>query len=89
MEKMLLFIANGIGKLATVLFYFAIVVSLLLKQFEISGIFIYLDYGLFCIALITTIFALIMYVKDIYKKGFIDKQDLKKAVNVEKENKSE
>lgn len=72
------------GKLATVLFYVAIVVSLIVKQFELNSIWQYLDLGLFTIALLTTIFSLIMYVKDLYKKGFIDKQDLKKEVTVDK-----
>lgn len=74
------------GKLATVLFYIAIVISLLLKQFELTGIWENLDLGLYAIALITTVFALIMYIKDLYKKGFIDKQDLKKEVTVDKKN---
>ena len=75
------------GKLATVLFYIAIVVSLLLKQFNYyDGIFAHLDFGLYCIALAATVFSLIMYVKDLYKKGFIDKQDLKKEVTVDKKN---
>ncbi len=56
------------GKLATVLFYIAIVVSLLLKQFEVTSIWNNLDFGLYCLALIATIFSLIMYVKDLYKK---------------------
>lgn len=75
------------GKLATVLFYISIVVSLLLKQFEINGIWEYLDLGLYSFALIATIFSLIMYVKDLYQKGFIDKQDLKKEVTVDKKEK--
>ena len=72
------------GKLATVLFYFAIVVSLLLKQFEVTGFPARLDFGLYCLALVATLFALIMYIKDLYQKGFIDKQDLKKEVTVDK-----
>jgi cardiolipin synthase len=75
------------GKLATVLFYIAIVVSLLLKQFELTGIWENLDLGLFTFALFATIFSLIMYVKDLYQKGFIDKQDLKKEVTVDKKEK--
>lgn len=75
------------GKLATVLFYIAIVASLILKQFEVTGIFEHLDYGLYCLALFATVFSLIMYVKDLYKKGFIDKQDLKKEVTVDKKEK--
>ena len=72
------------GKLATVLFFIAIIISLLLKQFEIEGIWKNLDLGLFTVALISTIFSLIMYVKDLYQKGFIDKDDLKKEVTVDK-----
>ena len=74
------------GKLATVLFYIAIVVSLLLKQFEVTGFLAHLDFGLYCLALVATLFALIMYIKDLYQKGFIDKQDLKKEVTVDKKN---
>ena len=72
------------GKLSTVLFYIAIVISLLLKQFELIGIWKHLDLGLYTIALIATVFSLVMYIKDLYKKGFIDKQDLKKEVTVDK-----
>ncbi len=75
------------GKLATVLFFIAIVVSLLLKQYEITGIWKNLDLGLFTLALVSTIFSLIMYVKDLYQKGLIDKQDLKKEVTVDKKEK--
>lgn len=75
------------GKLATVLFYIAIVCSLLLKQFALSGLWSQLDLGIYCLALITTIFALVMYVKDLYKKGFIDKEDLNKDVTVAKKDK--
>lgn len=75
------------GKLATVLFYIAIVVSLLLKPFELTGIWENLDLGLYTLALLATIFSLLMYVKDLYNKGFIDKQDLKKEVTVDKKEK--
>ena len=76
------------GKLSTVLLYVAIVFSLLTKQFELTGIWANIDMALFCLALIATIFSLIMYIKDLYKKGFIDKQDLKKEVTVDKKEKS-
>lgn len=75
------------GKLATVLFYIAIVISLLLKQFNLNGIWQNLDLGLYTFALVATIFSLIMYVRDLYQKGFIDKQDLKKEVMVDKKEK--
>jgi cardiolipin synthase len=73
------------GKLATVLFYIAIVLSLILTQFNITAkIFTQLVLCLYCLALITTIFALIMYIRDLYSKGFINKEDLKKDVTIEK-----
>ena len=75
------------GKLATVLFYIAIVTSLLLKQFEINGVLKNIDNLVYCLALFTTVFALIMYIRDLYNKGFIDKQDLKKEVTVDKKEK--
>lgn len=72
------------GKLATVLFYIAIVVSLFVKQFELTGIWESLDLGLYILALIATIFSLLMYVNDLYNKGFIDKRDLNKEVTIDK-----
>lgn len=75
------------GKLATVLLYIAIVISLLLKQFELAGVWEDVDLAIFTFALLSTIFSLVMYVKDLYQKGFIDKQDLKKEVTVDKKEK--
>ena len=66
------------GKLATVLFYLAIVMSLINKQYNFTGIWTNIDIVLYVIALFTTIFSLIMYSKFLYKDGFIDKSDLKK-----------
>ena len=75
------------GKLATVLFYLAIVFSLLINQFELPSIWSNLDLWLFYLALFATIFSLIMYIKDVYTKGFIDKQDLNKEVTIDKKEK--
>lgn len=73
------------GKLATVLIYFSIVVSLLCKQFNVSsGIFINLSNALYVIALLMTVFALVMYAKTLVNKGFIDKSDLNKEVIIDK-----
>ncbi len=73
------------GKLATVLIYISIVSSLLCRQFSItSGIFINVSNSLYVIALLTTIFALFMYCKALYNKGFIDKSDLHKEVIIDK-----
>ena len=72
------------GKLATVLFYLAIVFSLLINQFNLDSIWSNLDLWLFYLALFATVFSLLMYIKDVYKKGFIDKQDLNKEVTIDK-----
>ena len=66
------------GKLATVLFYIAIVISLINKQFDLTGIWSQIDLIIYCIALLATIFSLAMYIKCLYQRGFIDKEDLKK-----------
>lgn len=66
------------GKLATVLFYLAIVISLVIKQLALTGWLYYLDIVIYCIALIATVFSLVMYVKCLYQGGFIDKSDLNK-----------
>lgn len=75
------------GKLATVLFYVAIVFSLLLKQFNLTGLWSNIDVILYCLALITTTFSLVMYVITLYHNGFIDKEDLKKEVTIDQKKK--
>ncbi len=66
------------GKLATVLFYLAIVISLITKQFNITGFWVNLSLIIYYIAVTSTIFSLIMYIKCLYQDGFIDKSDLNK-----------
>lgn len=66
------------GKLATVLFYLAIVISLITIQLNITGFLYFIDLVIYCFALISTIFSLIMYVKCLYQGGFINKNDLNK-----------
>lgn len=66
------------GKLATVLFYLAIVISLIVEELHITGFLYYLDLSIYCVALFATIFSLIMYIKCLYQGGFIDKSDLNK-----------
>ena len=48
------------GKLATVLFYIAIVSSLIAKQFNLGGFWQDLDFALYTFALISTLLSLIM-----------------------------
>lgn len=62
------------GKLATVLFYIAIVCSLFIKKFNFTFDFsLYIYY----LALISTIFSLLMYIKAFYVQGYLKKESLK------------
>ena len=61
------------GKLATVLFYIAIVTSLAIKQFNISFKF---DICLYYLALFFTLFSLVMYFQAFYKQGYLKKENL-------------
>lgn len=62
------------GKLSTVLFYVAIVCSLFIKQFNITFDFsIYIYY----LAIFTTVFSLVMYIKAFYVQGYLTKENLK------------
>lgn len=70
------------GKLATVLFYIAIVVSLFIRQFEeliLSKTFVNsttnpllsIDMPIYILALICSVFSLIMYIKAFYAQGYL------------------
>jgi len=84
------------GKLATVLFYSAIVISLLLKQFEPAilanqspensapPLILYADKPLYILAIISTIFSLIMYIKAFAIQGYLKKEELKIVQDEEK-----
>ena len=62
------------GKLATVLFYIAIVCSLFIKEFNFTFDFsLYIYY----LALISKIFSLLMYIKAFYVQGYLKKESLK------------
>ena len=65
------------GKLATVLFYLAFVISFITILLGLTGFWSNFDLLIYCIALACTVFSLIMYVKCLYQGGFIDKNDLK------------
>ena len=62
------------GKLATVLFYIAIVSSLAIRYFSISFQF---DIYIYYLALGFTIFSLIMYFLAFYRDGYLKKENLK------------
>lgn len=68
------------GKAATVLFYLAIAISLLSRQFSLSFSF---DMILYYMALIMTIFSLIMYFREFYIKGYFKKENLKLTEEIE------
>ena len=61
------------GKLATVLFYIAIVCSFIINYFNLNLKF---DNYIYYLALLSTIFALVMYYIDFYNKGYVNKQEL-------------
>ena len=58
------------GKLATVLIYVAIVCSLVIKQFSLPFKF---DTYIYYLAIISTIFSLIMYIKSFFMQGYLKK----------------
>ena len=75
------------GKAATVLFYIAIVLSLVLKQFEAPilasqdsanscpPLVLYMDKPIYYIAVLMTVFSLVMYIKAFFVQGYLKKQD--------------
>lgn len=69
------------GKAATVLFYLAIVVSIILKDLNINTI---IDLIIYYIAVIMTIFSLIMYFREFYMRGYLKKESLKLNQKIEK-----
>ena len=69
------------GKLATVLFYFAIILSMILREFNISTPF---GLVLYYIALIITIFSLVVYFREFYTRGYLKKETLKLNEKIEK-----
>ena len=58
------------GKLATVLIYIAIVCSLVIKQFSLPFKF---DTYIYYLAILSTIFSLIMYIKAFFMQGYLKK----------------
>lgn len=74
------------GKLSTVLFYVAIVSSFFIKQFNTTllnhpeynmSTLPAFDQYLYYLALISTIFSLVMYFKAFYTQGYLKKENLK------------
>ena len=72
------------GKAATVLFYVAIATSLIIRQFSLNLSF---DIIIYYLALIMTVFSLIMYFRDFYIKGYFKKENLKLTQEAENKEK--
>lgn len=74
------------GKLATVLFYIAIVCSLFIREFNVN-LLVHPEYSMttlpafdtyiYYLALVATIFSLLMYFKAFYQDGYLKKENLK------------
>lgn len=62
------------GKVSTVLLYIAIVISLVTKHFKIEFNF---SIYIYCLALLSTMFSLAMYIKAFYVQGYLKKENLK------------
>lgn len=71
--KKLVVSSRWYGKLATIVFYIAIVTSLTVNYFNIMH---HVDIYIYYVALILTIFALIMYFREFYQKGYVNKEEL-------------
>lgn len=79
--KKLVVSSRWYGKLATVLFYVAIVCSLFIEYWNTTvnpgaPIFGFDDY-IYYLAIATTIFSLVMYFKQFYQEGYLKKENLK------------
>ena len=70
-KKDLVFSSKWWGKLATVIFYIAIAASLFVRYFNFTWHF---DIYIYYIALIATLFSLVMYFKSIFKQEYLDKK---------------
>ena len=79
--KKLVVSSRWYGKLATVLFYIAIVASLFIEYWNTSitpdSPLISFDNYIYYLAILTTIFSLIMYFKQFYQEGYLKKENLK------------
>ena len=79
--KKLVVSSRWYGKLATVLFYIAIVCSFFIEYWNTSinpsAPLLEFDNYIYYLAVLTTIFSLIMYFKQFYQDGYLKKENLK------------
>lgn len=71
------------GKIATVLFYLAMVCSLIIRHFNISWEF---DTLIYYLALAFTIFSLYMYFVAFFKNGYLKKEKEKAKLKIQESN---
>ena len=67
------------GKLSTVLFYVAMVFSMGIRyfsKFNLPKFVLYIDKPIYYLAILSTIFSLIMYIKAYYMQGYLQKKPL-------------
>lgn len=70
------------GKASTVLFYLAIVLTMIFRDLQINTS---IDLIIYYIALTMTIFSLVMYFREFYMQGYLKKESLKLNETVKKE----
>jgi len=70
------------GKASTVLFYLAIVLSMIFRDLDIQSS---IDLIIYYIAVAMTIFSLVMYFREFYLKGYLKKENLKLNEKVKRE----
>jgi len=70
------------GKAATVLFYLAIALSMVFRDLEIQTT---IDLIIYYIAVLMTLFSLIMYFREFYMQGYLKKESLKLNEKIAKE----
>lgn len=59
------------GKLSTVVLYIAIFLSMAIKLFNLPAIYDTINFYIYCAAVVTTIFSLIMYFKTFYSRDLL------------------
>ena len=70
------------GKASTVLFYLAIVLSMIFRDLQLQTS---IDLIIYYIAVTMTIFSLVMYFREFYMQGYLKKESLKLNEKVKKE----
>lgn len=64
------------GKLSTVVLYIAIFLSMTIKAFNLPPIYETIDFYIYCAAIVTTLFSLVMYFKPFCNKDLLKKENV-------------